>query len=76
MVSRILVFARPFGLLRVQDYLAAVDGIIFIVDAADRTRFAEAGVEGLRLRSASPVAKSPKYPTMGYVRVNVRVSMF
>ena len=25
-----------------QDYLAAVDGIIFVVDAADRTRFAEA----------------------------------
>ncbi|CAE7213737.1 SAR2, partial [Symbiodinium sp. CCMP2456] len=32
-----------------KDYLAAVDGIIFLVDAADRTRFAEASEEIGRL---------------------------
>jgi len=32
-----------------RDYLAAVDGIVFVVDAADRTRFAEAREELNRL---------------------------
>ena len=41
-VSRVSPFSGPRWGSRGQDYLSAVDGIIFLVDAADRTRFQEA----------------------------------
>mmetsp|Transcript_39180 Transcript_39180/g.93662 ORF Transcript_39180/g.93662 Transcript_39180/m.93662 type:complete len:198 (+) Transcript_39180:58-651(+) len=42
-----------------KDYLAAVDGIIFVVDAADRTRFAEASEELGRLLEDPALAQVP-----------------
>ncbi|OLP91860.1 GTP-binding protein SAR1A [Symbiodinium microadriaticum] len=42
-----------------KDYLAAVDGIIFLVDAADRTRFAEASEEIGRLLEDPALARVP-----------------
>merc|ERR1712150_41526 len=42
-----------------KDYLAAVDGIIFLVDAADRTRFQEAREELHRLLEEPSLAQVP-----------------
>eukprot|EP00931_Biecheleriopsis_adriatica_P091073 TRINITY_DN6497_c0_g1_i1.p1 TRINITY_DN6497_c0_g1~~TRINITY_DN6497_c0_g1_i1.p1 ORF type:complete len:197 (-),score=53.62 TRINITY_DN6497_c0_g1_i1:68-658(-) len=42
-----------------KDYLAAVDGIVFLVDAADRTRFAEAAEEINRLLEDPSLARVP-----------------
>merc|ERR1712217_841927 len=42
-----------------KDYLAAVDGIIFLVDAADRTRFAEVREELHRLLEEPSLARVP-----------------
>uniref|UniRef100_A0A7S2AF67 Uncharacterized protein n=1 Tax=Alexandrium andersonii TaxID=327968 RepID=A0A7S2AF67_9DINO len=42
-----------------QDYYATVDGIVFIVDAADRTRFAEVSEELQRLFEAEGLARVP-----------------
>merc|ERR1712045_874101 len=42
-----------------KDYLAAVDGIIFLVDAADRTRFEEAREELHRLLEEPSLVQVP-----------------
>eukprot|EP00440_Ansanella_granifera_P033222 gb/GFBE01036045.1/.p1 GENE.gb/GFBE01036045.1/~~gb/GFBE01036045.1/.p1 ORF type:complete len:197 (+),score=57.34 gb/GFBE01036045.1/:1-591(+) len=42
-----------------KDYLAAVDGIVFLVDAADRTRFQEAAEEIARLLEDPGLARVP-----------------
>mmetsp|Transcript_91532 Transcript_91532/g.112083 ORF Transcript_91532/g.112083 Transcript_91532/m.112083 type:complete len:196 (-) Transcript_91532:77-664(-) len=42
-----------------KDYLSAVDGVIFLVDAADRTRFQEAAEELGRLLDDPALAKVP-----------------
>nr|XP_027205391.1 GTP-binding protein SAR1-like [Dermatophagoides pteronyssinus] len=42
-----------------KDYLATVDGIIFVVDAADRTRFEEAAEELNLLLASDELVKTP-----------------
>merc|ERR1712066_1060638 len=42
-----------------QDYFAAVDGIVFLVDAADRTRFAEAREELSKLLEDQSLSQVP-----------------
>merc|ERR1712211_166692 len=42
-----------------RDYFATVDGIVFIVDAADRTRFQEAGEELSGLLSEESLSRVP-----------------
>merc|ERR1712083_255850 len=42
-----------------KDYFAAVDGVIFLVDAADRTRFQEAQEELHRLLEEPSLAEVP-----------------
>jgi GTP-binding protein SAR1 len=42
-----------------KDYLTSVDGVVFIVDAADRTRFAEARIEIQNLLDDPALARVP-----------------
>jgi len=57
-----------------RDYCVAVDGIVFIVDAADRTRFAEVREELQRLLEDTALARVPTAVLGNKIDVPVAVS--